>query len=86
MSKMSDDRMDDMRDVIKEETSRGRKQPKKGLSIERERIIKRVAQLLANPNCDLETYEETIREFGLTDESPEYHQLLALWRKRHGNA
>jgi len=86
MSETSDDRTDDMRDVIKEETSRGRKQPKKALSIERERIIKRVAQLLANPNCDLDTYEETIREFGLTDESHEYRQLLALWRKRHGNA
>ena len=85
MSETSDDRIDDMRDVIKEETSRGRKQPKRALSIERERMIKRLAQLLANPNCDLETYEETIREFGLTDESPEYRRLLALWRKRHEN-
>jgi hypothetical protein len=86
MTETSDDRMENMRDVIKEETSRGRKQPKKALSIERERIIKRAAQLLANPNCDRETYEETIHEFGLTDESPEYRQLLALWKKRHGNA
>jgi hypothetical protein len=77
---------EDINDLLKEETSRGRKQPKKALSIERERMIRRVAQLLANPNCDQETYEETIREFGLTGESPEYRQLLALWKKRHANA
>ncbi len=41
-------------------------------------------QLLADPNWERETFLETIREFGLTDESPEYSQLLALSRKRHG--
>lgn len=76
---------DDMSDLLKEETSRGRKQPKKALSIERERMIGRISRLLANLNCERETYEETIRELGLTDESPEYCQLLELWKKRHRN-
>jgi hypothetical protein len=86
MSENSDDRERDLRNLLKEETSRGRKQPKRALSLARERMIRQVAQLLADPNCDRETFLETIREYGLTDESPEYRQLLALWRKRHGNA
>lgn len=85
-SRIPENNGEDLKDLLKEETSRGRKQPKKALSLERERAIRRIAQLLANPNCDRETFLETIREFGLTDESPEYRQLLALWRKRHGNA
>ena len=85
-SKNQEDRERELNDVLKEERSRGRKQPRKALSLERERAIRRIAQLLANPNCDRETFLETIHEFGLTDESPEYRQLLALWRKRHGNA
>lgn len=76
---------DDLKDLLKEEISRGRRQPKSALSLARERMIRRIAQQLANPNCDLETYLQTIRDFGLTDESPEHRQLLALWRKRHGN-
>jgi len=85
-SKNGESRKHELNDVLQEDTSRGRKQPKKALSLERERAIRRIAQLLANPNCDRETFLETIHEFGLTDESPEHRQLLALWRKRHGNA
>lgn len=80
---MTDDKQD-FDDVVAEETSRGRKQPKRSISLERRRMIRRIARLLADPNCDKETYLDTIREFGLTDESPEYSELLALWRKRHG--
>jgi hypothetical protein len=78
--------MDDLKDVLKEEISRARKQPKRALSLERERRVGRLGGLLADPNCERETFLETLREFGLTDESPEYRQLLSLWRKRHGNA
>jgi len=76
---------EDLSDVRAQESSRGRKQPLKAMSLERQRMIRRIGRLLADPNCDKNTFLETIREFGLTDESPEYPQLLALWRKRHGN-
>jgi hypothetical protein len=81
---MTEDDRQDFSDVLAEETSRGRKQPKKSVSLERQRMIRRIAALLAKPDCDTEAYLETIHEFGLTDESPEYSQPLALWRKRHG--
>jgi hypothetical protein len=83
---MPDDESRDQEDIQAEETSRGRKQPVKALSRERQRMIRRIAQLLANPNCDQETYLEAIRAFGLKDESEEFRQLLALWQRRRGNA
>lgn len=83
---MAEDEKQDLDDILTEETSRGKKHPKKALSLARVRMIRRVGQLLADPNCDRETFLETIREFGLQDESAEFRQLLALWRKRHGNA
>jgi hypothetical protein len=72
-------------DLLNEETSRGRKQPKRAVTLARQRTIRRLAQLLAEPQCDKETFLDVIREIGLSDESAEFRQLLALWRKRRGD-
>ncbi len=77
-----DDSFDDLR---AEEISRGRRQPVKAITRERQRQIRRIAQLLADPNCKEETYLEVIHAFGLQD-APEYPELLALWRKRRGGS
>ena len=82
---MPDDKDRELRDIHAEESSRGRKQPKKALSIARQRTIAEMARMLQDPRCDLETYLKVIREYGLPEESDEYRQLLALWRKRRGN-
>jgi len=76
----------ELQDIRAEESTRGTRQPKRALSLEKERWIRRLAAMMANPNCDRETFLEAIREFGLTEQSDEYRQILALWRKRHGNA
>ena len=81
---MPEDEERDLRDIQAEESTRGRKQPKRAVSLARERMIRRVAQMLANPDCDEDTFLGAIREFGLPEDSEEYRQLLALWRKRHG--
>jgi hypothetical protein len=44
-----------------------------------------MARMLQDPRCNKETYLDVIREFGLREESDEFRQLLALWRKRRGN-
>ena len=75
----------DLRDVQAEETTRGKKQPKKALSLACRRMIAQLARMLQDPRCDKQTYLEVIREFGLQEESDEFRQLLALWRKRRGN-
>jgi hypothetical protein len=82
---MPDDKDQDLRDIQAEETTRGKKQPKKALSLARQRMITRIARMLQDPRCNKETYLEVIREFGLPEESDEFRQLLALWRKRRGN-
>ena len=82
---MAEDEAGDLKDVLAEETTRGQKHPKKAVTLARERMIRRIAKLLADPYCDKDTFLETIREFGLPDESDEFQKLLALWRRRHGN-
>jgi len=82
---MPDDKDQDLRDIQAEETTRGKKQPKKALSLARRRMITQMARMLQDPRCDEETYVEVIREYGLQEESDEFRQLLALWRKRRGN-
>ena len=75
----------DLHDIRAEETTRGKRQPKKALSLARRRMIAEMARMLQDPRCDKETYLEVIREYGLPEESDEFRQLLALWRKRRGN-
>jgi hypothetical protein len=82
---MPDDKDQDLRDIQAEETTRGKKHPKKALSLERRRMIAQLARMLQDSRCDRQTYVEVIREFGLQEESDEFRQLLALWRKRRGN-
>ena len=48
-------------------------------------MISQMARMLQDPRCDKETYLDVIREYGLPEESEEFRQLLALWRKRRGN-
>jgi hypothetical protein len=82
---MAENDEQDLRDIQIEESSRGRKQPKTAVSLERERKIRRIAEMLDNPNCTKETYMKTIRAFGLSDQSAEFRQLLVLWQKRRGS-
>jgi hypothetical protein len=77
-----DDSLDDIRI---EEGSRGRKRPIKAITRARERQIRHLAGLLADPNCREETYLEAIHGFGLKD-GPEYQKLRALWRKKRGGS
>jgi hypothetical protein len=75
----------ELRDIQAEETGRGRKQPKKAITLARQRMLRKIALLVADPACDKELFLETIRELGLKDESPEFPQLLVLWKKLRGN-
>jgi hypothetical protein len=83
--KMPDNEDQDLRDIQAEETTRGKQQPKKALSLKFQRLIAQAARMLRDPRCDRETYLEVIREFELPEDSEEFRQLLALWRKRRGN-
>ena len=75
---------EDLQDIMAEETARGRRQPKKGITLARQRMIRRVADMVANPGCQRRTFLEVIREYGIKEESPEFLQLCELWDARHG--
>ncbi len=74
---------EDFQDIMAEETARGRRQPKKAVTLARQRMIRRVADLLANPGCEKRTFLEVIREYGIKEESREFLQLCELWDARH---
>lgn len=82
----AEDDPQNLKDLRREETSRGRKQPKRAISLARERMIRYLSRILQDPNCSRDDYLEAIQLFGLTDESAEYPMLLDLWRKRRGGA
>jgi hypothetical protein len=75
---------EDFRDIMTEETTRGRRQPKKAVTLARQRMIKRVADMLAEPSCDKRTFLGVIRDYGIKEGSPEFLQLCDLWDARHG--
>jgi hypothetical protein len=74
----------DLADTMAEEISRGRRRQKKAVTLARERMIRRVADLLADRNCVKRTFLAVIREFGIEEGSAEFLQLCALWDARHG--
>jgi len=67
-----------------EETTRGRPQPRKAVTLARQRMIKKLADMLADPSCDKRTFLAVIRDFEISDGSPEFLQLCDLWDARRG--
>jgi len=75
---------EDFQDVMAEETGRGRRQPKKAVTLARQRMIRKAADMLADPGCEKRTFLAVIREYGIKEGSPEFLQLCELWDARHG--
>lgn len=74
----------DMQDVIAEETSRGTRRPIKAVTNNRARKIKKLADLLADENCDERAFMAAIRGYGLQENDERFAQAVKLWRQRHG--
>src|SRR5947208_5334697 len=55
-----------------EETTRGRPQPRKAVTLARQRMIKKLADMLADPRCDKRTFLAVIRDFGLKMDRPSF--------------
>ena len=77
---MDEDR--EIADVRAEESTRGRRQPKRLMTRERKRRIERAAQMLAESNCSTEEFLETIRELGYKEGSKEFDDCLKAWNSR----
>ena len=75
---------EDFKDIMAEEMTRGRRQPKRAVTLARQRMIRKVADMLADPGCDKRTFLAVIREYGIREGSSEFRQLCELWDARHG--
>lgn len=73
---------DDIHDVIKEESSRGR------VRLESENLRKkrhaREGMLRAIRNKDLRGFMDALRVLGVKDDSPEFSRLVASFREKTG--
>lgn len=74
---------DELRDLTAEEGSRGRKQPKRAISLQRQRRLRRAVDMLTNQQCTEREYLDAIRQIA-PDGSPEFAQAFELWRRMRG--
>ena len=81
---MEEDR--DIQDVRGEESSRGRRQPKKLVTVERKRRIQRAAAKLADANCTEVEFLGVIRELGYEEGSKEFDACVKLWNSLRGKS
>ena len=79
-------RDDDLDDVIKEERSRGRRQPVRASSLADRRKVQKLAELLGKHDCDEREFLQAIRDLGLKDGSEPFLRLVALWREHRGRS
>jgi hypothetical protein len=86
MSKKKNNDPHDLADVMAEEMSRGTQHQTKAVTRNRRRKIKRLADMLADPNCDERAFLAAIRGYGLQEGSAQFSEAMRLWRQRHGNA
>ena len=74
----------DLLDVMAEETGRGRRQSKKAVTLARQRMIRRLGDMLGKPDCEKRTFLAVIREYGFEEGSTEFLRLCERWDARHG--
>ncbi len=73
----------DLLDVVAEESSRGRKQPKKVESIEETRRLKNIARLVRRRGYTEQEFINDLSEFVPKLDSPEFQRFLKIWREYH---
>ena len=84
---MTKDKDEDLRQVMAEERSRGSRHPKKGLTLERQRKLKRMAEMLGDEACQKQDFLTVLRDdFGLKEGSPEFQRCVKLWDEYRGKS
>lgn len=82
MTKAKDD---DLRQMMAEERSRGKRHPVRAETLERERRIRKAAAALANREFEKRDYLKLLREdFELKDGSPEFQEYEKAWDEYRG--
>jgi hypothetical protein len=74
----------DLADIIKEESTRGRRHPKRASAVRQERKMRQFARMIADGNCDDREVANAIRELGPQEGSPEFQRLWNIWLQFRG--
>lgn len=74
----------DLRDIMAEERSRGRRQPKKSISLRERRKLRRLFDLITDSDCDEREYLAAIRDLGPQEGTAEFLYFVQLWRDYRG--
>jgi len=76
----------DLQQVMAEERGRGSRRPVKAETLEKQRRLRRAAEMLANRDCDKRDYLSGLRELGLRDEAPEFLEFVKVWDAYRGRS
>jgi hypothetical protein len=79
-----DDTSEELADIMKEESTRGRRHPKKASTLIQERKMRRFVRMIANGSCDDRDVANAIRELGPQGGSGEYQRLWNIWVQFRG--
>jgi hypothetical protein len=79
-----DDEAEELADVVKEESTRGRRHPKRASTVRQERKVRQFVRMIANGNCDDREVANAIRELGPQEGSPEFQRLWNIWLQFRG--
>ena len=76
----------ELQQVMAEERGRGSRHPVKAETLEKQRRLRRAAEMLANRDCDKRDYLSGLRELGLRDGSPEFLEFVKVWDAYRGRS
>jgi len=79
-----DDKSEELADIMKEESTRGRRHPKKASTLIQERKMRQFVRMIADGNCDDREVANAIRALGPQEGSPEFQRLWDIWLQFRG--
>jgi len=79
-----DEQAQELADIMKEESARGTRHPKRALTVSQERKMRHFVRLIANGNCEDREIASAIRALGPQEGSPEYQRLWNIWLQFRG--
>ena len=79
-----DDKARELADIMKEESARGRRHPKRAWTIDQERKMYHFVRLIADGNCGDREVASAIRALGPQEGTPEFQRLWNIWLQYRG--
>jgi len=76
----------ELQQIMAEERGRGSRRPIKAETLEKQRRLRKAAEMLANMEFEKRDYLSGLRELGLQDGSPEFLEFVKVWDAYRGKS